>query len=283
MLPTLDPNATLADFQSPDAWLSTSPLVDYEQGALALNDPTGGLQQADWEGSLVGGEYQVRVLPDGPPTPVLTITGVVSEARFAFDPEMRPHVTWVADEVAYLYWYDAELPGYATLELLGATSPRLCLDDKRPLAISPATLLFYLDGTSLYMRSHLTRFQTATLVAAVPSTVVSLGRVGMSVENRLQIELYLAAGAVTCDPNGPQLSLTEQLYADAMILSADLSTGKIIEQLYADATILSGTLEGDDPCAPYERPAFDEADASFADAYSRPASDAANFNLCEDL
>lgn len=202
MLPPIDPVAPLADFIPPDDWVSPSPLRDRERGSLALNDPTGGLRQADWEGEMVGQDYWIKLLPDGTPDDVLSISGTATEAKFTFDLEMRPHVTWADSTSSWLYWYDPDLSGYALMELPGATSPRLTLDDKRAVALNPSVLLFYILDRQLCVRSHRDRFQSETVVGRLPFGVSGLGRVGMSVDYRLQIEFFLEPGYTNCEPVG---------------------------------------------------------------------------------
>lgn len=237
MLPSFDPNAGLADFLPPDDWVSPSPLRDRERGALALNDPTGGFMQADWEGEMIGQDYWITRLPDGTPDDVLSITGTATEAKFTFDLEMRPHVTWADASSSWLFWYDPDLSGYALMELPGATSPRLCLDDKRRVAVSPSVLLFYILNGRLCVRSHRDRFQDAVPLGILPAGVSGLGRVGMSVDYRLQIEFLLDSGYTDCTPVEEHLtSIMSGLYPtevdDQMASTATITGGwKIATQI----------------------------------------------------
>jgi hypothetical protein len=70
MLPTPISSGVAVDFLSPDDRGMYSYPRDLERGALALNDPAGGLEQADWEGWFDGLTVYVRVMPDGEPEAV---------------------------------------------------------------------------------------------------------------------------------------------------------------------------------------------------------------------
>src|SRR5690606_12695294 len=88
------------------------------------------------------------------PVSVLEIAGV-TEFQFTFDQNMQPVIAYLTADGAFLYWFDATLPGFTTLVLpAGSRSPRISLDDKR--AASGVTsgasdvILTYLRDDALY-------------------------------------------------------------------------------------------------------------------------------------
>lgn len=218
--PPLNFDAPITEFLAPDNQLRCDLLRDQELGSLAVNDPAGGLMQAVWEGWLDGQTLKVRPLPAGTVTDVLTVTGTVTELSLAFDSNMRPHFAFVEDGDTKLYWYNTSSGHNETLTLSGATSPRLCLDDKRAReSASRDILLFYLSSGSLYCRQQRDRYETEYFLIATDA--VRIGQVGMSKGNRIQIEL------LTTDVCGPE--------GNFLLFSA--VTGAYKSSVYASNTV----------------------------------------------
>lgn len=220
--PHLNFNAPVSEFLAPDNQIRCDLLRDQEMGALAVNDPTGGLMQAVWEGWLDGQTLRVRPLPDGTITDVLTVAGTVTELSLAFDSNMRPHFAFVEDGDTKLYWYNTGSGHNETLTLAGATSPRLCLDDKRDReSASRDILLFYLRSGSLYCRQQRDRYEIEHFL--IDTAAVRIGQVGMAKGSRVQIELLTDD---TCGPEG-----------NFLLFSA--VTGAYKNSVYASNTVTS--------------------------------------------
>lgn len=186
------PNDTLSSTPVPGAFLypdslTESPLVDYEQGGVALNDPSQGLQVQRWTLTVDGGDFVVT--PDcGSPSVVLSVSGTITTASLAFDRNMRPYLAYTLDSVVHLYWYDTEISDFADMTVAGASYPRLTHDDKRDLQSASSDIIFayLLDGDLCY-RQQRDRFQTERVLAE--SVVGRLRNIGLSDVGRLQFEL----------------------------------------------------------------------------------------------
>lgn len=145
-----------------------------------------------WEASLQGHDLCYRRIPDTEYQVVLTTTGEVTELSASFDSNMRPYLIWVEDGVTKFYWYNTRISASEVVELTGLTSPRLFLDDKRPLASATRDLLmFFLRDNSLYFRAQRERFIIDHFMIEAPPNSLALARIGMSYGNRLQVEFIV--------------------------------------------------------------------------------------------
>lgn len=180
----------------PDSLFDCKKLTeDYEYGALALQDPAGGLQQAVWMVATDGSAITLQLLPDGPVETLVTADGDVTEVSLAFDDEMYPYLAWVEDGVVHLLWKGN------LLVLDEAYSPRLTLDDKRPgQELLSDVLFFYLRNVpgddecegvppALLYRQQREQFSVERVLARISPRATGLGAVGMNTEHRLQINL----------------------------------------------------------------------------------------------
>ena len=227
-------SGTPTELLYPDSLFDCDNLTeDYEYGSLALQDPTGGLQQAVWQLVTDGSVITLQRLPDGPIETVgaaevtiatedgnllatedgkvlvleggsASITGQITEVSLAFDDQMYPYLAWAEDDVVKLQWHDQ------VLVLDDAYSPRLTLDDKRPgQELLRDVLFFYLrnlpgedlgDGVppALCYRQQREQFSVERVLARISPIATGLGAVGMNTENRLQIDL---CGCESVDTN----------------------------------------------------------------------------------
>lgn len=160
-------------------------LVDYEYGGVDLNDVTEGLQAKVWQGYVEGGVVFLTTVGVSPVA--VTTIGDAYHFSFTFDQNMNPAVAYTTEDRSYLYWYDATVPGYVTLDLGdGSTDAFVCLDDKRELqtSVSDILLVYMIDGT-LYYREQRDRFEVEYLLANNLAGF-RLEQVGMNVYNRFQ-------------------------------------------------------------------------------------------------
>lgn len=162
------------------------PLIDFEQGGLTLNAEVDNLQAALWTAESDGSS--VVVYRDGvAPVTVLTDSGI-TQIALAFDQTMRPHVAYMAGGVCKFYWYDTVAASMQTIVIPGATTPRLCMDEKRAVfATQSDVLLSYKNGSNLCVRAQRERFATEHVIATgIPGALIA---VGMNNVNRLQWKL----------------------------------------------------------------------------------------------
>ena len=173
-----------ANFLVPD----TTSLLDYEWGGVALNDPSQGLQFQLWsciyEGGIIKAVSQAGVKFD-----IIAVDNV-SEASLAFNQNMRPNLAYVADDIAYLYWYNTLTSSQTTTELgSDVFSPRLSLDDSRPTqSVSSDIILGYVKGGKLCMRVQRDRYGIEYQLTDVEASS-RLAQIGMSDINRFQFKM----------------------------------------------------------------------------------------------
>ena len=185
------PTAIVTDFLEPDDRVRADPLVDYELGGIAVGDPSQGLQVQVWETRLDGNDIQIKP-EDADETEWQTVTSDsdITEISLAFDQNMRPTVAFMAGGTAKLYWYDATIENYRTSTHAGATTPRVVMDDKRNVAVglNDILLFYFLEGRIIH-RLQRDRYMIAYDLAAVPSGSTAIRRCGMTIGNRIQVEL----------------------------------------------------------------------------------------------
>lgn len=187
----LSSQVVYAPYLSPDNIEQPSPLVDYEMGGVALNDPTQGLEVYTWIAQYYPLTGDVTVFAPGTPEQAIFNAPGLTELSLAFDQNMRPFVAFVQNGQAKFFWFDTVI-GETLITLLpvDAVTPRCCMDDKREMQTSQGqndVILAYLRGTSLYYRQQRDRYETEYLLtAAAPGT--KLIRVGMNQLRRLQFE-----------------------------------------------------------------------------------------------
>lgn len=192
----LDLTATLGVILPPDSLGRSSLTVDYEQGGIALNDGTQGLQIQDWRIQLVGDEVRVSHEPYADETILFTEAGI-TELSLSFDQNMNPSIAYVANGRAKLYYYDTALESMTILTLAAdVRSPFLTMDDKRGVATElnwNDVLLFYLRSGFLYYRQQRDSFSIERVLHEVPWEKARIRRAGMNDGLRVQVEILVRA------------------------------------------------------------------------------------------
>ncbi len=170
---------------------ATSRTVDYEDGGIAIQNPSEGLLYQRWRARLFNaGKDDAFVMLDAREVPEFVWLTVprMTEISFSFDANMQPAVAYVADGQAYLNWYDSTLPGYTTTTLASdVTTPRVTLDDKRFLGSEgyqrSDVILGYVRGGNLYYRQQRERY---TVERLLKTGVTPLIKIGFTRQLRLQ-------------------------------------------------------------------------------------------------
>ncbi len=176
--------------------LSTSdPMVDYEDGGIALSDATQGLQVQAWRAKILNGKDVVLDVPSVPtilPETIFSLSGI-SHISFTFDSAMYPVISFMKEGVAYIRWYSALAPaGFKVTAIAGGLYPKVSLDDKRELeSINRDIILSYTkaDGC-LYFRKSRDRYSDLAekkLYTGLNGLI--LRRTGMNIAYRFQWEL----------------------------------------------------------------------------------------------
>lgn len=164
----------------------TLPLVDYEVGGVALGDASQGLLVREWRVQVLGPDVVIDY--DGGAQQVMFSRPNITEVALAFDQNMRPYIAFVQDGTAWLWWFDTVPGAMVFSSFVGAVTPRLATDEKRPLQLANSdVILAYVRAGGLYFRMQRERFQTEHLLASgVNATLVAIG---MNRSNRLQFRL----------------------------------------------------------------------------------------------
>lgn len=167
--------------------LSITKLLDYEDGGIAIQDPSKGLLYQRWRTRLI----LDKVWVDAPNTEefVMFEAPGLTEISLTFDQNMRPALAYVQDGVAKIWWYDSGASAMViTVVGAQATTPRITLDDKRVIATgsnqSNDIILAYVRDGQLCVRQQRERFLVERVLASGITT--GLIKVGLNRQLRLQ-------------------------------------------------------------------------------------------------
>ncbi len=166
--------------------LTKRPLVDRHMGGTDIGDANAGLAVKEWVARYDVDSGEVTLTSDDVDDFVFLTAEGITEISLAFDQAMRPALAYVQEGVAKLRYYDTILGTYSTLTLTGASCPRICLDDTRPLQAQRSDIvLAYLRSGRLCYREQRDRFLVEYLLSMSPPTQ-NLVQIGMSNVNRVQ-------------------------------------------------------------------------------------------------
>ncbi len=180
--------AVVSNLLHPDS-NARSALVDWEQGGIAINDITQGMQVTTWKCFVAEDSDNVMLQPgDGEPIFLAQISGI-EELAISFDQNMRPVFAYRTGTNIYLYWYDADTSAFVTTNFGTGRNPSLTLDDKRSFNVSNSDVIFgYIRGSGLYYRTQRDRYQIERQLHSAASDL-TLVNVGMNRNLRVQFNL----------------------------------------------------------------------------------------------
>lgn len=177
-------------FLPPDDLGGGSLITDYEQGGVALNDPSLGLRVKTWRAWFDKNDGWVY-LQAGNDTPIQFLQdSTITELSLAFDQNMNVTLAYMANGVCKLRWYDTLISAYTTTTFAGARSPRVALDDKRPVLLgSSDVILAYIRAGTLYYLQQRDRYTVEyELRTDIPDSQ-RLRNIGMNRNLRMQFEI----------------------------------------------------------------------------------------------
>lgn len=165
-----------------------TPLVDYDNGPIAISDTSAGLFARQWRGRYINNADIVYDAPGVKPVVVYS-TPDVSELSITFDQNGRPCFAYADKTGAHLYWYDPIAGDFVVYDLdAGVLTPKVALDDKRAFNIDNSDILLsYINAGRLCMRVQRDRFGTEYVLDAEAGGY--LRRVGMNLNFRFQWEI----------------------------------------------------------------------------------------------
>lgn len=161
------------------------PLEQAVLGGIALNDPSRGRMYQNW---IVFYENPfIRIKPENGSVVFSLEQPDVKTVSLAFDNNMNIALAWQKTTGSYLYYFDILIDDYAILEIPGATSCRIVVDDPRDFYISASDIIFgYTLNGNLYWRQQRDRYATERLIGEAQG---KLRKMAPSDGNRLQFEL----------------------------------------------------------------------------------------------
>lgn len=188
------PENILSTTPAPGAFIGSgaepmlSRTFDFEDGPIAVQDPTQGLRYQQWRAYIKDGKVFLEA--DNQAPTVLLTGGGITDISIAFDQNANLHYCWVDDGTARLRWYNTATSEMDTMVLpSGIRTPKLSLDDKRPSqsGFSDILLAYIKSDNGLYHRRQRDRFGEEIFLD--PGPWVSLEKMGMNSGVRFQFLL----------------------------------------------------------------------------------------------
>ncbi len=171
-------------FYSKAKVLPFSNLISYEDGPIYIQDTSMGLGHQIWRGRLVGDTFYLTS-PTTPETAIMTVRGI-TEISFTFDQNGRYVVAYLVENALWLYWFDPISSKFIhTFLEAEVISPRVSLDDYRPLQLSVSNIILaYVKNNNLYCRVQEDRYLIPYLLEEKIGG--RLMRIGMNINYRFQ-------------------------------------------------------------------------------------------------
>lgn len=162
--------------------LGITKTIDYEDGGIAIRDPSQGLNYQRWRARLFNAgkedSYVVLDAREVPETVVLE-EPYIEEFSFTFDQNMQPMIAYVVGGNAYFRWYDTTIEDFTVTDLGAVLTPRVFYDDKRFLGSEgyqrSDVILGYVRDGNLYMRMQRDRYEDEYLLAEDVNPLIKIG------------------------------------------------------------------------------------------------------------
>ena len=160
------------------------PLTEsWDNGGVALSDPSEDLTKYVWKAWTDGTSIKIK-RDDLDTHHVILMDSDITEIDLTFDQNMRPCITYVANGISKLYWYDTQQAKQVIDDYPLITNPRVSLDDKRRFNVANSDIIFaYLKDNTLCFRIQRERFSVEH-VLVIHNKSKLLWRIGMGQNNR---------------------------------------------------------------------------------------------------
>lgn len=165
--------------------IDSTPDISYEDGGIALNDPSQGLLFQVWTAQIRNNGTQITIRADNHPESVLITGNDIREVSLAFDSNMRVNLVYLEGDITKLFWFDTSVGQMVTTEFTDLFTPRLSTDDKRISQSSNRDIIFaYIKNGDLFFRQQRDRYEIEYLLAENPKG--KFVKFGMNRQLRLQ-------------------------------------------------------------------------------------------------
>ena len=160
------------------------PLTEsWENGGVALSDPSEDLSKYVWKAWTDGTTIKIK-RDDLDTYHVVLMDTNITEIDLTFDQNMKPCISYVANGISKLYWYDSQQAMQVIDEYPDIRNPRVSLDDKRRFNVANSDIIFaYQKGDTLCYRVQRERFSVERVLATNPKKRL-LWRIGMGHHRR---------------------------------------------------------------------------------------------------
>lgn len=163
----------LSDYTGRGEWSGrirkrSKPLIDYEVGGVALNDPSAGLTGYNWTAEYADGAVYIwrEDLGESTKVSILAREGI-TRIGLAFNQNMQPYLCWEEGDGCFL-WYYSPSGAMEMMQIADAVEPCLTLDERRLELVSNSdVILSYRNGTSLCARVQRENFATEHVLADI--------------------------------------------------------------------------------------------------------------------
>ena len=159
---------------------------DYEEGPVAEQDPSLGMDYQEWRSYIKDGAVWVEA-DNTPPRILYESSGELTDISIAFNQNGDLHYVYVEDGVAKFRWFDTATSQFETMILPeGVRTPKITLVDKRTTQTSNSDIILsYIKADhGLYYRQQRDRFQIERLIH--PGPFVMIRQMYMNTGRRLQ-------------------------------------------------------------------------------------------------
>lgn len=162
-------------------------IKDYERGGIDLRQPVAGINVQDWVFYIDGDNIFAEAATTGVKYPILS-GEPYKEVVGTFDRNMNPVLVYLVENTYYFYWFDTKTNSFETEELpSNVSSPRLCHDDKRHIAIDYSDVIVtYIQDNKLIYRLQRDRFSKNYIAGTKNVKGREIIRFGMNKSLRLQ-------------------------------------------------------------------------------------------------
>lgn len=147
---------------------------DYEEGPIAEQDPSQGLNYQEWRSYILDNKIWLES-DNSPARVVYEGTEELTDVSIAFNQNADIHYAYIEGGVAKLYWFDTTTSQFETMILPeGSRTPKITMDDKRLTQnVNNDIILSYIKADNgLYFRMQRERFQVERLLHPGPFVMI---------------------------------------------------------------------------------------------------------------